>query len=80
MLPQHGPNQAGLQAEIQAQAEPPDSQEPLSSAGIVCTQEVSRFSKWQEDDEQFLRKFAEWQKYFPWFNELFCPVYGMYIV
>lgn len=73
MLPQHDPNEASLQVAILAQAEPPDSQE------CIVTPEASRFSKWQQDDEQFLHKLAEWQKYFIWFN-IIGPLYGMYIV
>lgn len=74
MLPQHEPNHARLKAAILAQLEPTDSQEC-----IVRTPEASRFSKWQQDDEQFLHKLAEWQKYFIWFNRI-GPLYGMYIV
>lgn len=80
MLSQHRQNQEEVPIEDQAQAEPSGSQEPpLSSDGIVCTPEASRFSEWQDDDEQFLLKILEWQKYFIWFN-IIGPLYGMYIV
>lgn len=74
MLQQDDPNHASLKADILALLEPPDSQEC-----IVSTPDASRFSKWQQDDEQFLHKLSEWQEYFLWFNKI-GPLYGMYIV
>lgn len=65
MLQQDDPNHARLKADILALLEHPDSQEC-----IVSTPDASRFSKWQQDDEQFLHKLSEWQEYFLWFNKI----------